>query len=629
MCVCLALWGHLLYWRLYLISTDSSHHPFLFLQVLTLHSKITPTELNRLPHRHACSPLRAGGTKGVLADMVPVYGHGADIACVSRCKATRASSDLLLRAEHRLIFKGKEQQHIEVVHTEHKGNMIWKFVLSCLAGGLASSRCAANVSLALDPPTLDAIMDPALDEQPIRAVVIGGGYSGSRIAYQFDSLFDVTFVDEKNFFELSNDVIPILANPWVEDKHPEAIRRMTSLHRFYLKRANVVTGTVDGVDEEHVYLQDGRTVPYDLLVVATGEQKPFPLQTQQRTLSGRVQELRQFNSFMQQCKKVAVVGGGPVGTSLAHDLATSRPDLDVHLFHSRRELMPVLPGVCRRYALEKIEQSPNLHVHLSTRVVDVQGIDVHGVVVPSEAPTRSRWLSWVLPPPKMQKPSTFNVIYDILQCDRKQQQSILSQAYFGTQDTVNEGVVVGHGTEGDFDYVFPTGGDTPRPIVAGHGKPNILAAHETPTGHYRASIFQQLFGYPHIFAVGRCNSLPLTRSYGTSDVEVRTLFRALSSAVSKPSFEILDPSDGLQLHRMKVPRLHVRLGGGDAVACTPWSGGLTGISAVNELMQDRAFLMREFKKPLFYKMQDPAKVRQRILAWKSKEITDIVDFSQS
>ncbi|KAG5483302.1 hypothetical protein LSCM1_04844 [Leishmania martiniquensis] len=548
--------------------------------------------------------------------------------------------------------------------------MLWKFV----AGGLVGSACSAyhraptNVSLALDPPTLSIIMDPSKDIVPIRAVIVGGGYAGSKMAFQLDSMFDVTHIDEKNFFELTNDIIPIIANPWKEDVNTIACRRMMVLHRYYLKRSNVVTGTVTGVDARQVYLRDGRTVPYDLLFLATGERKPFPFQTRERTISGRVQELKRFNEFLQSCKKVAVVGGGPVGTSLAHDLARARPDLQVHLFHQRAELLPRLPGVCRRHAQEKLRSNPNLHLRLLTRVTDVEGVVLPGhgekaasssspiqrpsalqLVKPPSSDVASpessltlatanapwwRSLLKAVRPHRGVVPGQFSVHYDTLQREVRPQQSILQQVYYGKRDEVEEcEAVQERGVEEGFDYVFALTGDTPRPIQWGESQgtsakpPNILREHETRDGHYRVSTLMQLLDHPNIFGVGRCTNLPVVRGYGSSDVEARTLFRELNSVVNNPTRALLHSRDGVQLSRMRIPRMHVRLGVDDAVGCTPWSGGMTGVSSVHEFLQDRSYLMKDFQKPVFYKQQDQAKVKQRVSQWLADEVTDIIDFS--
>lgn len=545
--------------------------------------------------------------------------------------------------------------------------MLWKVVAGCVLGGVASASFhhPQRATLALQAPTLDVIMDASKDVVPIRAVVVGGGYAGSRLAYQLDSLFNVTFIDEKNFFELTNDIIPILTNPWDEDKHTEACRRMMVLHRYYLKRTNVLTGTVDGVDYDNVYLQDGRKVPYDLLFVATGERKPFPFGTQQRTLSGRVQELKHFNTFLQSCKKIAVVGGGPVGTSLAYDLATARSDTEVHLFHSRSELVPRLPGECRRYATEAVSRQPNLHLHLCSRVNKVTGLDAKGNVCDTvSAPSMSaaagaatphpaaegggggtqRWgrallssLGWGSDSANAASITTtanavkYAVGFEQLRFEPQPQQSVLSQIYFGrlAPHDDSDAAVVAQAEEGGFDYVFSVCGDTPRPVVGGSRKPNILKDHETPEGHYRTSTLLQLFGHPTIFAAGRCTNLPVVKGYGSSDTETRTIFRELNRVISSPKLVFLNSGDGVNLTRMSLPRQSIRLGPSDGIACTPWSGGMSGAPAVHEFMQDRNYLMKDFMQPVFFKQFDQLKVRTRMKEWMESEVTDITDFSHS
>ncbi|ESL09633.1 hypothetical protein TRSC58_02644 [Trypanosoma rangeli SC58] len=505
--------------------------------------------------------------------------------------------------------------------------MLWRlFVGSVVGGVLSACRSQTTATLAATAPTLDLILDPSKDVVPVRCVIVGGGYTGSKLAYMFDSMFDVTFIDEKNYFELTNDIIPIVANPW-DERNEEACRRLFILHRYYLKRANVLTGTVDGVEEDAVTLRDGRRVPYDLLFVAPGERKPFPFATKQRTIAGRVQELRHFNHFLGTCKKVAVLGGGPVGTSLAMDLAQSRPEMQVHLYHAKSELIPALPTTSRKYATNALQRCKNLSLHLSTRVTDIDGCDADGKRIDAHPPSAlARLLGFAKPPVE---PTRFIVRHDNLHFEPTPQQSIVSQAYFGRREPKLSGSRVDSSGEEEFDYVFSTIGDVPRPIQAGKGKRNILMEHEAPDAHYRVSTLMQLYRHPNIWAPGRCNNLPWVRSYGSSDVQVRTIFRGLNSVVYNPTERFLSSRDGVQPQRMAIPRLLVRLGNNDAVGATPWSGGMVGLSAFHEFMQDRNHLVKEFQQPIFYKQQDPAKVKQRISNWVSHESTDIVDFSHS
>lgn len=503
--------------------------------------------------------------------------------------------------------------------------MFWRLFACGVVGGVFSAcRSGTTTTLAAAAPTLDLVLDPSKDVVPVRCVILGGGYAGSKLAYLFDSMFDVTLIDEKNYYELTNDVIPILANPWSE-LNEEACRRLLILHRYYLRRSNVLTGTVDGVDEEAVTLRDGRRVPYDLLFVAPGERKPFPFSTKQRTIAGRVQELRHFNQFLGTCKKVAVVGGGPVGTSLAMDLARCRPGLEVHLYHSKAELIPTLPTTSRKYAQNALQEQKNLSLRLCTRVTNIIGWDEGGKRIDATRTSIfSRLLRFSNSPPELAR---FTVQYDKLHVTPAPQQSIVSQAYFGRREPQLSGTTIESSGEDEYDYVFSTIGDVPRPIQTGNRRRNILKEHEAPDGHYRVSTLMQLYGHPNIWAPGRCNNLPWVRGYGSSDVQARTIFRALNSVVHNPTERFLFSRDGVQPQRMAIPRLLVRLGNNDAVGATPWSGGMVGLSAFHEFMQDRNHLVKEFQQPIFYKQQDPVKVKQRISNWAAHEITDIVDFS--
>nr|CCC91535.1 conserved hypothetical protein [Trypanosoma congolense IL3000] len=511
--------------------------------------------------------------------------------------------------------------------------MVWRFFTAgALAGVVSSHRSVVSSSFAISPPTLDAIMDPSKDVSPVRCVIVGGGYAGSKLAYMLDSMFNVILIDEKNYFELTNDIIPIISNPWSE-LNEEACRRLLILHRYYLKYANVLTGTVNGVDDKAVTLVDGRRVPYDLLFVAVGERKPFPFTTNKRTAAARIQELKHFNEFIGSCKKVAILGGGPVGISLAVDLASNRKDLQVHLYHSKPEVIPSLPTASRRYAADALRRYDNIKVSTSTKVTEVVGYDGFGNVVTKSSNSVLRSLFGPLldllggtAPPS--EPSTYAVHYDKVHYNPRPRQSIVSQAYFGTreaQQTSDE--VESSGSEAGYDYVFPVIGDVPRPIAAANGRENILAEHEMPDGHYRVSTLMQFYARPNVWAPGRCNNIPRVRGYGLSDVEVRTIFRALNSVVHNPTERFMHSRDGLDLRRLSIPRQLIRLGSNDAVGSTPWSGAMCGLSAFHEFMQDRNYLMKEYLKPIFYKRQDSSKVKQRISNWAAHEITDIVDFS--
>lgn len=493
--------------------------------------------------------------------------------------------------------------------------MRWLLAAIGVVGGSTMASCR-SVTYAAEAPRLDDVMDPTKDLKPMNCVVVGGGYAGGKLAYQFDSIFSTTLIDSKNYEEITADIIPILTTPWCE-KNDEACRKLHVLHRYYLKRANVLTAKATAVKDDCVVLEDGRTIPYDVLMVTTGEEKSFPFATTQKTISGRVAELKAFNQFLSTTKKIAIVGGGPMGVSLAARFAEDRPEIDVHLFHAQDSLLPALPDVASQYANNSFVDKKNVSVHLCSNIVDLKS---------NAVPVQQTFFDKLLRRPAVETVGDkFSVFVERLQYHPVAPQSVLSQAYFGRRKQAQTSDVISSEWLSDFDYVFNVGGDTPRPISY---KPEcILANHLTPDGHYRVSSLMQLFGLPHVFASGRCTNLPGARTLGSSDLESRTIFRMLNGIINSNQEKTLRSSDGIRVDRLEVPRLLLQLGSMDACGSTPWSGALTGLSALREFIQDRGHFQREFSFPVFYKQQDPQRVRSRIEQWKSVEMTDITDFS--
>lgn len=266
------------------------------------------------------------------------------------------------------------------------------FALASATGFACSLWAGNNKSSALcdDRKTSGGAPPEQLNSAACKCVIIGGGYAGSKLAYYLDSVLDVTLIDEKNFFEMSYAVTPLLTRKWNDDEKDDLnsvaeFKKFSSIHRFYLKRANVVTGTASTVTENEVVLSDGRRVPYDLLFLATGAQKPFPFSSSQRTLAGRIDEVKNFNEFLKnKCKKVAIVGGGPAGAALAASLAEQQPDKDIVLFHSHDELCPSLPKTVRNAVLNSLT-----HIRQSTldrkKVFKITGGDSNAEKAAEEA----------------------------------------------------------------------------------------------------------------------------------------------------------------------------------------------------------------------------------------------------
>jgi len=452
-----------------------------------------------------------------------------------------------------------------------------------------------------------------------RLVIVGGGYSGSKLAYYLDSIFNITLIDTKNYFEFTPDIVHLVGSPWNAEMDAAA-DRLIVLHRFYTRRANVVTGKVSHCGDDSVEVgveTNGKVVKhslrYDMLVLALGERKPFPFGSNARTKSQRIAELKAFNHFIKEhCERVAIVGGGPLGCSLALEIAEAYPKKDVHLYHSTHSLTPSLPKVVQRYAFEKLSQQPNVTLHCGRRVIKVRSsVDRGGghtyEVQHGEEPGSSV--------PRKVRSIFHHVAFGL---EGKRSSAGERQKRPSPQPLADPCVDQG------FDFVFHCTGSTPRtPEVSSQP---FHKEHLTDTGHYRVSRYLQLFGRPNVFAVGRCNNMPWVRSYGNSEVQVNLLFRLFQQAFVAGTLTF-DPREGIKVNKMLLPRMFVSFGDHGALGSTPWDGGLTGTTALREMLGTRKSLTQLFQKPVFYKTHQGDKIQRNFEQWREKEpTTNVEDF---
>jgi len=581
---------------------------------------------------------------------------------------------------------------------------------------------------------------------PVRLVIVGGGYAGSELAYKLDSVFDVTLIDEKNFVENRMEMVKVLCSPWDSTnqdpaQHSQAIAAANHfIHRVYLRRANVVTGKVDfvqfdppsgrkqtkkaamitnssskqntdnnndnksnilsklpktlgGLGSSHastehdekkkfVRLKDGRVVPFDLIVFATGEEHAFPFSTKQRTSDQRLAEVKHFCEYMSHCHKVAVVGGGPLGCSVAGYLAAGRPDMTVDLYNNHPQLLFRLPKNMRQIAEETLNAYSNLNIFHSSTVEDVTshiidarkdksgsnggfwtsllgggssggsaGGDVSSNLDKAIELTNPKSLtqddqnnnntnseidiSFDLQvrkypdPPKQKNPSIF------VRCwmgdDFRGELPALDPNEKSRQaaDRLKQSTSM---KQKGYDYVFVCTGGVPRSELF-HNSPE-LRGHVDSKGHIRVSKYFQLYGYPEAFAVGRSCALPFVRSVGNSNLMSNTMFRAMMSRFGEGASnnqvmsKMSQDAHCIVPQRFSIPRISIPLGPGEqqVVACGAWYGPTGGENAAKEKKSEIG-LFKEFKAPKFFKAQQPQKVRERFEKWSESASTPVVDFT--
>mmetsp|Transcript_32228 Transcript_32228/g.41333 ORF Transcript_32228/g.41333 Transcript_32228/m.41333 type:complete len:321 (+) Transcript_32228:343-1305(+) len=131
--------------------------------------------------------------------------------------------------------------------------------------------------------------------------------------------------------------------------------------------------------KKQTILADGKTVEYDILIIATGCAFNFPnavsLNFDEAPTSGNHQNtaISTFKSVYESVKRaktVAVIGGGPVGLETAGEIAGAYPEISVHLFHSGSAVLDNLKVSLKPKTIRKLESQLNgmVNVHCNTRV---------------------------------------------------------------------------------------------------------------------------------------------------------------------------------------------------------------------------------------------------------------------
>ena len=496
-------------------------------------------------------------------------------------------------------------------------------VIIRMPGGKNKPETAESNAQAVDVAEEDTI-----PVDPVKAVVVGGGFAGGKLSQLFDSIFDVTLVDSKNFLEFAPDLVPILCSEWTQTSE-EALKKSLTLHRFYLKRANVVTGKGTSIvdDGKALLLEDGRRVPFDLVVLTTGAQRAFPYATERRTLRQRAEEIKFMNQFIaKDCERIAIVGAGPMGASTASFLAQTYPNKQIDLFTSGPTVLPSLPRQAREKGADIMSYHKNLNIHLNATVTEVERVaGEEGLIAKPSLMDR------ILGRQKRRfvgLKDTFDLRVEKRAGGSIVVNSVLKQWWFGLPPSskVVGAHVASTETFSGYDYVFNCGGVTPNNDT--FSSDPTLGPHLRADGKFRVSTLQQLLGHVNIFAVGNANALPFQKSYSNVNVEARSLFRNFYGVVSSTDPENVKTMEGngLTPSRMQLPRILLALGPDDAVGSTAWGGSVVGYQAQSELIQERVHLINGFVQPIFYKPHDPIKVRSVFDKWREKEVTDVADF---
>jgi NADH dehydrogenase len=255
--------------------------------------------------------------------------------------------------------------------------------------------------------------------EPHRVVIVGGGFAGLYAARELgrDSAIEVTLVDRRNYHLFQ----PLLYQVATGALSPGDIAQpLRAILRRY-RNTRVVLGEAVGLDPDAhlVVLNDGGTVEYDTLVVATGARHAYfgrddwaSLAPGLKTIEDATDMRRRILIAYEAAEREAdearraewmtfvVVGAGPTGVELAgalgeiardtlrRDFRSIHPsDARVLLVEALDRVLPLYPEKLSKSARRQLERL-GVTVRTSTRVtaVDDAGIDV---LVRGDGPDRT------------------------------------------------------------------------------------------------------------------------------------------------------------------------------------------------------------------------------------------------
>jgi len=261
---------------------------------------------------------------------------------------------------------------------------------------------------------MQTIEQPSLAAAPVAAkagphqvVIVGGGFGGLYAAQQLGQAQDVevTLIDKRNFHLFQPLLYQVATGGLSPGDIASPLRGVLSQQ----KNTKVLMGEVTDVDpdSQSVTLNDGRTLPYDSLIVATGMSHFYFGRDDWATIAPGLKtvedalEMRRriFDAFeaaentddpelRQALLTFVIVGGGPTGVELAGSLAelayhTLKPDFRdidttatrVILVEGMDRVLPPFPPELSARAQQDLEKM-GVQVLTKTLVTDIQGNQV-------------------------------------------------------------------------------------------------------------------------------------------------------------------------------------------------------------------------------------------------------------
>ncbi|NRB36839.1 MAG: FAD-dependent oxidoreductase [Pseudomonadales bacterium] len=175
-----------------------------------------------------------------------------------------------------------------------------------------------------------------------RIVIIGLGDTGILSAVRLSDEFDITAISPKPLMLSGQELGLRLCKP---DVWSREYRQHFSAYQG-LDNVNIIHGSVKIIDSENnsvsVRHNDGveQRITYDVLLIASGVSNGFWRNNLEQDIDSIDKQLKIQAQNIQSARRIAIVGAGATGVSAAANIATAFADKEVHLFFSRKSILP-------------------------------------------------------------------------------------------------------------------------------------------------------------------------------------------------------------------------------------------------------------------------------------------------
>ncbi|TFF90050.1 MAG: hypothetical protein EU548_04980 [Promethearchaeota archaeon] len=191
----------------------------------------------------------------------------------------------------------------------------------------------------------------------VRIAIVGGGIAGARVAQELSKFsktgFGVTLIDKKEYFEVPYATLRGIVEPKTIG---------TTLRKRYddFLKVNFVLGKVSSMSTEKIDLEDGREVPFDIAIIATGSRyRSFSVPKPPDSmvyLKDRKKQFQEEHRKLLDARNILIIGGGAVGVELAGDIAYAYPKKEVTLVEALPRLLNQFNPKASKIAQKQLER---------------------------------------------------------------------------------------------------------------------------------------------------------------------------------------------------------------------------------------------------------------------------------